>query len=159
MSHKKSNGGNTGGFFQWSNSGFGYFQMPNWGGSESQKTVEKNHKPLTFDKVERKIAQAIQFFRAPAPENAKDKTIFNREVHSQLQAQYRADEIHRLDLLEMVAKAKKFHIMEIPCKSLGVWEDDQKICEMDRENIESNPKRGSFGKFVHLFGSILHRNT
>ena len=96
---------------------------------------------ISFDRVERKIMQAIFFFKGQAPPGAKDQTIFNRELFQQLNQRYRTDELHRLDILELVVKAKKFHFLNVQCKDLCIWEDEEKIIKLDKVNIETNQKR------------------
>ncbi|CAD7959133.1 unnamed protein product [Amoebophrya sp. A120] len=96
---------------------------------------------LTFERVERKVQQAIFFFKGQPPVGAKDQTIFNRELFQSLNARYRTDELHRLDILEILLKAKKVSFFQVQCKELCLWEDEEKNIQLDKVNIETNTKR------------------
>eukprot|EP00391_Amoebophrya_sp_Ameob2_P014089 CAMPEP_0178999894 /NCGR_PEP_ID=MMETSP0795-20121207/10353_1 /TAXON_ID=88552 /ORGANISM="Amoebophrya sp., Strain Ameob2" /LENGTH=528 /DNA_ID=CAMNT_0020692797 /DNA_START=190 /DNA_END=1776 /DNA_ORIENTATION=+ len=96
---------------------------------------------LTFERIERKVQQAIFFFKGQPPVGAKDQTIFNRELFQSLNARYRTDELHRLDILEILLKAKKVSFLNIQCKELCLWEDDERNLKLDKVNIETNTKR------------------
>lgn len=108
---------------------------------EQTNSNSKSKNNLTFDRVERKIVQAIFFFKGQVNPAAKDQTIFNREVFSNLNQRYRTDELHRLDILEMILKAKKFHFLNVQCKECCVWEDEERILKLDKINIETCQKR------------------
>lgn len=106
-----------------------------------QQVSDKGGSNLGFERLERKLAQAIYYIKGSVPKDAKDKTLFNRDIFSGLNLRYRADELHRLDLLEIILKAKKFYFLDIRCKEMCLWEDDERILRDDLMNIETNHKR------------------
>ncbi|CAD7968946.1 unnamed protein product [Amoebophrya sp. A25] len=115
------------------------FSIGQWENSSTRSASWNGN--LTFDRIERKVAQAIFFFKGNPPPNAKDQTIFNRELWQNLSQRYRADELHRLDILELLLKAKKCSFLNVKCKDLCIWEDEEKILKLDAINIDTNAKR------------------
>ena len=58
-------------------------------------------------------------------------------LQSVIQQHYRTDELYRLDLLEMLVKAKKFSVFELPCMDVGCHEDEEYILTNDKAALET----------------------
>lgn len=93
---------------------------------------------ISFDRLERRLQAACMQFRGnfQPQNNTKDKTLYNREMQTYLQQNFRQDEIYRLDLLEMTLKAKKLSVFDLPCKDMGVFEDEEYILYNDKLALE-----------------------
>ena len=65
-----------------------------------------------------------------------DVAIFNREIYAGLSQRYRSDELHRLDVLELVGRGRKFHFLTVICKELSIWEDEERILRLDKVNLD-----------------------